>query len=89
MRAQMLNIQVFRNVTPTDVSKNCKRFHFRGHTNLGPRGNKIKSQTFKTSGTGYKMIQPHIPEDLNIVVYANDVKVREKSNGDDSQSIPL
>ena len=46
-------------------------------------------QTFKTSGTGYKMIQPHIPEDLNIVVYANDVKVREKSNGDDSQSIPL
>jgi len=46
-------------------------------------------QTFKTSGTRYKMIQPHIPEDQNILVYANDVKVRENANGDDSQSNPL
>lgn len=46
-------------------------------------------QTFKTSGTRYKMIQPHIPEDLNVLVYATDVKVWEKANGDDSQFIPL
>jgi hypothetical protein len=35
------------------------------------------------------MIQPHIPEDLNVLVYATDVKVWEKANGDDSQFIPL
>ena len=46
-------------------------------------------QTFKTSGTRYNMIQPHIPEDLNILVYAKYVKEWEKANGDDSQSIPL
>jgi len=45
-------------------------------------------QTFKMSGTRYKTIQLHIPEELNILVYNNDVKVREKANGD-SQSIPL